>query len=172
MKVLSALFAAWMLAPGSFARAQSQAQGPDPDAIVKTLYAAQKAGSGPFFQTKSRALVDKFFVKEFADLIWNDAVKANGEVGAIDFDPLYASQDPQITHFRIMGTGWGGDDKSGSDDKAVVQVTFKNAGEAQMISFQFHQEKNKRWKIEDIRYPNSDNLPLKKLLTKAAGADK
>ena len=161
-----------MLAAGSLVHAQSQMSGPDPDAIVKTLYAAQKADAGPFFQTKSRALVDKFFVKELADLIWNDAVKANGEVGAIDFDPLYGSQDPQITRFRIMGTGWGGDDKFGSDDTAVVQVTFKNAGEEQMVSFQFHQGKNKRWKIEDIRYPNSDNLPLKRLLIKAADAGK
>ena len=172
MKVLSAFFTAWMLAAGSLVHAESQAPGPAPDAVVKTLYAAQKAGSGPFFQTRSRELVDEFFVKEFADLIWNDAVKAHGEVGAIDFDPLYGSQDPQITHFRILETGWGGDDKFGSDDKAVVRVTFKNAGEEQMVSFQFRQGKNKRWKIEDIRYPNSDNLPLKKLLTKAAGAGK
>jgi ribosomal protein L22 len=69
-----------------------------------------------------------------------------------------------------MDTGWGGDSKFGEDDKAVVQVTFKNAGEDQMISFRFQQLKNKQWKIDDIRYPNSDDLLLKELLRSAAEA--
>jgi hypothetical protein len=168
MKLSPLLLSAWLISAGSLAHAQSQAGGPDPDVVVKKLYAAQKAGDGPFFQTENRAAVDRFFTKEFANLIWNDAVKASGEVGAIDFDPLFGSQDPQITDFEIMETGWGGDDKFGAEDKAAVQVTFKNAGEKQMISFQFRQGKNKQWKIDDIRYPNHDNLLLKELLTKAA----
>ena len=165
MKITGLFLVAWMLAVASLAYGQSSAGGPDPDVLVKKLYAAQQAGSGPFFQTKSRAIVDKYFTKELANLIWNDAVKADGEVGAIDFDPLYGSQDPEITDFEIMETGWGG------DDKAVVQVTFKNADEEQMVSFQFQQDKNKQWKIDDIRYPNSDNLPLKELLSNAAQAE-
>lgn len=168
MKLSTLLLSAWLISAGSLAHAQSQAGGPDPDVIVKKLYAAQKAGDGPFFQTENRAAVDKYFTKELANLIWNDAVKANGEVGAIDFDPLFGSQDPQITDFEIMETGWGGDDKFGAEDKAVVQVTFKNAGEEQMVSFQFRRGKNKQWKIDDIRYPNSDDLLLKELLSKAA----
>ena len=59
-----------------------------PDVIIKNLYAAQKADSGPFFQYKNRALVDRYFSKDLADMIWKDAVDAKGEVGAIDFDPL------------------------------------------------------------------------------------
>ena len=157
-----------VLSMASSAFAQSPAKVLDPHVIVKKLYAAQKAGKGPFFQTKNRAVVDSYFTKEFANLIWNDAVKADGEVGTIDFDPLYGSQDPQITDFEIMDTGWGGDSKFGEDDKAVVQVTFKNAGEDQMISFRFQQLKNKQWKIDDIRYPNSDDLLLKELLRSAA----
>lgn len=170
MKLSYLLLSACLLSAGSLGHAQSPASGPDPDVVVKKLYAAQKAGTGPFFQTENRAVVDKYFTKELANLIWNDAVKANGEVGAIDFDPLFGSQDLQITNFEVMDTGWGGDDKFGAEDKAVVQVTFKNAGEEQMVSFQFRQGKNKQWKIEDIRYPNSDNLLLKELLTKAAHA--
>lgn len=163
------LLALGVVLAAPFASAQSKAT--DPQVIVERLYSAQQSGSGPFFQTKTRATVDKFFTKEFADLIWNDAVKSAGEVGAIDFDPLYGSQDPEITNFEIMETGWGGDDKFGSDDKAVVQVTFKNAGEDQMISFQFQQGKNKQWKISDIRYPNQDNLLLKEHLAAAAGGE-
>lgn len=138
-----------------------------PNVIIKNLYAAQKGGSSPFFQTKDRALVDTYFTKEFADLIWKDAVDAKGEVGAFDFDPLYGSQDPQIKNFIIMETGWGGDAKFGADDKAVVQVTFKNHGKDEMVSFQFEQGADKAWKIYDIRYPNGDLL--KGMLTNAAG---
>ncbi|MFZ4599057.1 MAG: hypothetical protein ACOYNN_10460 [Terrimicrobiaceae bacterium] len=148
--------------------AQSQAGSLDPNVIVKNLYAAQKAGKGPFFQTKNRAVVDQYFTKEFANLIWNDAVKADGEVGAIDFDPLYGSQDPEITNFEIMETGWGGDEKFGADDKAVVQVTFKDGGKKQMVSFQFLQGKDKQWKIDDIKYPNLDCLLLKEKLREAS----
>jgi len=106
----------------------------EPHVIIKNLYAAQKAGSGPFFQIKNRAAVDQYFRKDLADLIWKDAVAANGEVGAINFDPLYGSQDPQITAFTIMETGWGGDSKYGREDEAVVQVTFKDSGKERMVS--------------------------------------
>lgn len=169
MKKANLLFKALLLTAAFIVPAQSRAAEPaDPHVIIENLYAVQRAGSGPFFQTKNRAVVDKFFTKEFANLIWNDAVKTNGEVGAIDFDPLYGSQDPEVTDFEIMATGWGGDDKFGSDDKAVVQVTFKIGGEEQMVSYQFLQGKNGQWKIDDIRYRNQDNLLLKDLLSNAA----
>jgi len=158
----------WLLSISLLAVIPARAASPDPDVIVKRLYAAQASGEGPFFQTESRARVDKYFTKDFADLIWNDAVRAGGEVGAIDFDPLYGSQDPDISNFEIMETGWGGDDKMGSDDKAVVQVTFKNAGQEQMISFQF-QEIRGKWKITNIRYPDMDNLLLKEHLEQSSG---
>jgi len=167
MKNKTLLMAALAVTISVLVGAKAQAGTPDPDEVVKSLYAEQKAGTGPFFQTKSRAVVDKYFEKDFANLIWNDAVKADGEVGALDFDPLFGSQDPEISDFEIMSTGWGGDDKFGADDKAVVQVTFKDGGKKKMISFQFQQGKNKQWKISDIRYPNLDNLLLKELFLRA-----
>lgn len=139
-----------------------------PNVIVKNLYAAQKAGAGPFSQAKSRALVNKYFRKDLADLIWKDAIKANGEVGAIDFDPLYGSQDSQISSFTIMETGWGGDSKFGPDDEAVVQVTFRDSGKERMVSFQFKQGKDKNWKIYDVHYRSDDGqVKLVEILTKA-----
>jgi hypothetical protein len=140
----------------------------EPHVIIKNLYAAQKVGSGPFFQTKDRAVVDKYFRKDLADLIWKDAVAANGEAGAIDFDPLYGSQDPQISNFTIMETGWGGDSKFGGDDEAVVQVTFKDSGKERMVSYQFKQGKDKTWKIYDVHYRDADGeIKLAEVLTKA-----
>ncbi|MBV9958162.1 MAG: DUF3828 domain-containing protein [Acidobacteria bacterium] len=142
-----------------------------PNIVVKNLYAAYKAGSSPFFQTKNRALVDKYFSKKLADLIWKDAVAARGEVGAIDFDPLYGSQDPQITGFVIMDTGWGGDSKYGGADEAVVQVTFKDNGQERMVSYQFKQGRDKSWKIYDIHYRSGgDVIKLVEVLTRATAA--
>jgi len=124
--------------------------------LSKNLYAAQKADKGPFFQYKNRPLVDKYFTKDLADLIWKDAVTAKGEVGALEFDPLYGSQDPQIKEFVIMDTGWGGDSKFGGADQAVVQVTFKDSEIKRMVSYQFKQSKNKGWKIYDIHYRDQE----------------
>ena len=35
-------------------------------------------------------------------MIWDDYRSANGDLGALDYNPLYASQDPQITDFKII----------------------------------------------------------------------
>jgi hypothetical protein len=148
--LLSALFMAFSVV--GFAKRKPTA----PNVIVKNLYASQKAGSSPFFQTTDRAVVDKYFVKNLADMIWKDAVTAKGQVGALEFDPLYGSQDPQITDFIIMDTGWGGDRKFGVDDEAVVQVTFKDSGKERMVSYEFKQGRDKSWKIYDIRYRTDD----------------
>jgi hypothetical protein len=121
-----------------------------PDQIVRNLYAAQKAGRGPFFQTTNRALVD-------------------GEAGAIDFDPLYGSQDPQISNFTIMRTGWGGDKKFGPAHEAVVQAAFRDAGTPRMVSYQLRQGSDKVWKIYDIHYRvNGNHVRLTDTLSQAA----
>lgn len=123
-----------------------------PDVIVKNLYAAQKTKKdAPFFQTTNRAAVDKFFEVDFADLIWNDAVEANGEVGTINFDPLFNSQDQKITAFVIGKPVY-------TDDIATVNVSFKNFGKAEKIKFILEMQSDKTWKIIDIGYKNGNML--------------
>ena len=165
MKIKYLLFISLFLASTSIDFAQSKTKPTNPNVIIKNLYKAQKAGTGPFFQTKSRAVVDKYFTKSLADLIWKDAVAAKGEVGALDFDPLFGVQDPTVTEFVIMDTGWGGDAKFGPADQAVVQVTFKIGGEKKMVSFRFQQQKSKVWKIYDIRYVGDPDKFLKDILS-------
>jgi len=46
-----------------FAQTKTKPAAIAPDAVVKNFYAAHDAGQGPFFQTKSRALVDRYFAK-------------------------------------------------------------------------------------------------------------
>jgi hypothetical protein len=133
-----------------------------PDRIVKNLYAAQKAGTGPFFQHDNRAAVDRFFIKDFADLIWKDTEVAKGEVGTIDFDPLYNAQDTRIRAFKIGQPEYG----EGNAELADVPVTFKNMGKAETILFRLERDAGKTWKISDIYYPSNPEsaASLKKIL--------
>lgn len=126
-----------------------------PEVVVRNLYAAQKKrATDPFFQTKSRARVDKFFAKELGDLIWNDAVLSarTNEVGKLGGDPLYNAQDMKITAFRIKPPMYG----EGNLDLADVPVTFKNFGKDQTILFRLERDKRRAWKITDIFYPDNE----------------
>lgn len=167
MKTKALITLALLLAFASIGFAQAKsAKRTNPNVIIKNLYKAQKAGTGPFVQTKSRVVIDKYFTKDLADLIWKDAKEANGEVGKLDFDPLFGVQDTTHTDFVIMDTGWGGNAKFGPATEAVVQVTFKLEGKETMVSFRFRQQKNKLWKIYDIRYPgDGDDRFLKDILS-------
>jgi hypothetical protein len=153
------------LAFSSIGFARSETQTITPDVVVKNLYAAQKAGSGPLFQTKDRALVDKYFTKDFADLIWKDAVAAKGEVGAIDFDPLYNAQDTEITAFKIGKPMYG----EGNLEVADIPVTFRNMGKDETVLFHLERNSQKIWKIGDIYYPSNpeSSSSLKDILSAA-----
>jgi hypothetical protein len=136
-----------------------------PDAVVRNLYAARKRpATDPFFQTKSRARLDKYFTKELGDLIWKDAVAAakSKEVGALDGDPLYNAQDMRITAFRIRPPEYG----EGNRDLADVPVTFKNFGKEETVLFRLERAKTGVWKISDIFYPGNpdDASSLTKML--------
>ena len=136
--------------------------GPDPDAILKDLYKAHDAQKGPFFDKENRTVLEEYFTSELAGLIVKDAVAAQGEVGALEFDPLYESQDPQITNFKVGEVKWGGIPKHKGDEAeeglAVVEVTFKDSGKARRIGFRFAQNAQKAWKIADINYSDGRSI--------------
>ncbi len=124
-----------------------------PDAVVKNLYAAQKSeNNNPFFQSKNRGLIDKYFAKVLADMIWKDSVDAADGAGTINFDPLFYAQDSEITNFVI-----GKPQADGDENNSVVAVTFKNFGKAEKIVYEMHREKGV-WKIKDISYSDGENL--------------
>ncbi|MGI8670598.1 MAG: DUF3828 domain-containing protein [Aridibacter sp.] len=120
-----------------------------PGGLIESLYKNHDNENSPFFQDKKRDLVDKFFGKSLADMIWKDAIESKGEAGALDFDPLYNAQDTEISEFKI-GTA------EIKDEKATVPVTFINFGEKQTIKYMLAKE-NGGWKIENIDY-GEDNL--------------
>ena len=115
-----------------------------PDALVADLYKAHDHKRGPFYQEKSRPLLDKYFEKSLADMIWKDRVSSKGEVGVIDGDPLYDAQDMEIKNFAI-----GKAEVDGA--KARVPVTFENFGEKKSLVFLLVKGAT-GWRINDIDY--------------------
>jgi len=142
------LLSVWVSVP---ALAQANAAKPiSPDALVADLYKANKQKRSPFFQTRSRALLYKYFEKSLADLIWKDAVHSKGEVGAIDGDPLYDAQDIEIRKFAIKKPRY-------EEGRALVDVTFENFGKPQTIMFIVVKGKT-GWRIRDIVYSEGRTL--------------
>lgn len=121
-----------------------------PDALVAALYKAHDNDKSPFFQTDDKARLTKYFTKELADLIWKDVKESKGEVGALDFDPLYDAQDTEIKKFAVQPA-------EVDAGKATVLVTFVNMGEKQQITFKLVQEGG-AWKISDIKYTAGHTL--------------
>src|SRR5262245_52601331 len=151
-KLLLLATALFLVAP--FALAQRTQT--TPDGLVRTLYTAHKnRRTDPLFQMKNRALMEKYFAKDLAELLWKDAKTSaeKNEVGALDGDPLYNAQDMKITAFRIKPPEYG----EGNRDLADVPVTFKNFGKEQTILFRVERNSQKVWKITDILYPGNDD---------------
>lgn len=153
--VVAALTIALACISFSSARAQSS---DDPGDIVKSLYAVHNSGAPLFNQTSNRAIVDKYFEEELANLIWKDAVAAKGELGALGFDPLLGVQDAQIKDFKILPTEWE-EDKRGRTSGALVPVTYRDGAKKHTVSFSFQRyDDASPWKISEIDYTNGDSL--------------
>ena len=127
---------------------------PPIEAVVRELYKVHRNGNGPLFTKRGRKYHEKFFDRKLADLIWKDLTETpEGEVGHIDFDPLFAAQDMQIKNFRVGAATIKG-------DKATVPVTFLNFDQKVRIEFRLVRTKA-GWKISNILYgDNSDFLKI------------
>ena len=142
-----------LLAANSYATAYGQATAVkrlSPDALVADLYRVHNRKHSPFFQTRSRALLYKYFEKSLADVIWKDAVSSKGEVGALDGDPLYDAQDMEIKKFAIGKPSY----ESG---KAKVTVTFENLGQPKSFVFALVNGRT-GWRINNIEYGEGRSL--------------
>jgi hypothetical protein len=121
-----------------------------PDALVSDLYREHNRKHSPFFQTRSRALLYKYFEKSLADMIWKDAVGSKKEVGAIDGDPLYDAQDMDIKKFVIGKPSY-------ENSKALVSVSFENLGQQKTIVFILVNGRS-GWRIGDLDYGQGRTL--------------
>jgi hypothetical protein len=136
--------------------ASSAASSGSPDAVVRELYRVHRNGYGGIFEKKGRKYQEKFFDKKLAALIWKDLTETpEGEVGHIDFDPLYSAQDMKISHLLIGSPVLEG-------NSATVPVSFNNYNQKVKINFRLvHTQEG--WKIENIDY--GDNSDFVKILS-------
>src|SRR5207249_6988258 len=99
-----------------------------PEGLDSDRYKLEQKKQSPLSQTKDHGLETKYFSQRLAQLIWKDAVASKGEVGALDFDPLYDAQDFDIKKFSLR--------KSKSEkDSAEVIASFENMGHKTEITF-------------------------------------
>lgn len=151
------LLAAVLLTTFGFAGSnefRSFAQTNTPDAIIRDLYKLHdqdlKTDKDRILNGKSRTVLDKYFDKTLANLMWKDLTTHKDEVGVLDFDPLYNAQDFDIKKLVI------GQPKT-SSNKATVVVAFENSGRKDRLTYSLAQQ-NSVWKISNITYTDGTSL--------------
>lgn len=116
-----------------------------PETIVKELYRVHRNGAGHIFEKRGRRLQQKYFDRTLANLIWKNLTQTpEGEVGNIDFDPLYNAQDTQIKNFRVGASNLNG-------NMATVPVTFMNYDRKVRLVFSLVNTRQ-GWKVSNIDY--------------------
>src|SRR6478672_12764394 len=102
MNRLIALVAILALVAG-FASAQSGSSNLDTGKeLVAQLYKEHSGKSDPLQYPTSKKLLPSYFYKPLLDLYLKDQEDSRGEVGKIDFDPLYDAQDFEISDFNLV----------------------------------------------------------------------
>lgn len=120
------------------------------DRLVRALYFEHNKKENPFRETKDRALVDQFFAKSTADLIWSDAQKPPGKVNRTKTNLLFNAADAAIKKMWVEPAAVAG-------TRAVVYVTFENNTKAEEIKVDMQQVAG-RWRITDMHYPGGERL--------------
>ncbi|MDQ6785895.1 MAG: YbjP/YqhG family protein [Acidobacteriota bacterium] len=129
-----------------------------PDAVIKELYRVHnqqindiEAGKSHVLEiVNSRVLLNKFFDKNLAGLIWKDSTEHKNDIGVIDSDIFYDTQDPMIKNLSIGQAKIEG-------AKATVPVSFTNDGRKYKVTYLMVKQ-NGAWKIADIKYSGGNTL--------------
>jgi hypothetical protein len=125
-----------------------------PAKIVADLYRTHNGKTDPLQYPASKKLLGAYFEKGLLSLFLKDQSESQGEVGKLDFDPLYAAQDFEIKDFSVALV-------AEQKDSAEVAASFKNIGTSEKIVFLLSNTKQ-GWRITDIKY--SDGRTLKGIL--------
>ncbi len=136
-----------------------------PEAVVREVYKIHgedfKRNANRILGGKTRTYLDKFFDKPLADLIWKDRTTNVGEIGALDFDPIYNAQDADIKNLVVSEATIEG-------ERARVPVAFQNYDRREKLTYDLVR-RGDAWKISDIRYP--DGVTLTGIFKEAAQND-
>ena len=122
-----------------------------PDGVVRELYRVHNDGRGGVFEARGKVYIYQFFDQKLADLIWKNITETpEGEVGNLDFDPLYNAQDTKITNFQVSTTVVKG-------NESTVTVNFRNFGQRTRVKFKLHRGKE-GWRISNVIYGDASDL--------------
>lgn len=104
------------------------------------------------------AILRRYFNQELASLLLKDrqCTTASGEICNLDFDPIFASQDPAATDLSI---------RSAPNDMVAVEFTYPSSGEKVRLEYRLAKSQE-GWRIGDIRYPGMSGASLKQLLAR------
>src|SRR5438309_11636045 len=116
-----------------FASAQPESSNRDTGKeLVDQLYKEHSGKSDPLQYPASKKQLSSYFYKPLLDLYLKDQEDSKGEVGKIDFDPLYDSQDFEISGFNLVML---------PKKKGYVAARFRNMGVDQKSSSHFSGQK-------------------------------
>jgi hypothetical protein len=141
-----------MLCVGDVAPAQTAG---DPVAVVRGLYPAYEHGKPPMLEKQP-------FSARMRKLLAADRAYAKGEVGRLDFDPIINGQDWKIADLSVTLV-------SQAQDKAVVEATFNNLGEAEDLRYDLVHGGG-RWLIDEIQSMTKPRWTMSKILAGAPDA--
>jgi hypothetical protein len=125
-----------------------------PTKVVTNLYSAHRGKADPLQYPAGKKLLGAYFDRGLLSLFLKDQVESHGEVGKLDFDPLYAAQDFEIKDFSVALVAQ-------QKESAEVTASFKNIGTREKIVFLLSNTAQ-GWRIADIKY--SDGRTLKGIL--------
>ncbi|CAN5798145.1 hypothetical protein BH09VER1_BH09VER1_48480 [soil metagenome] len=185
MLINTCKFTTFVLA-GLYLATSAMAVSSDPNTLLSSLIKEHEAQKGVFAIPPKGPSIDRYFSKELAALSRKDVAVAtkSGDLGAIDFDILFDTQDPQIKNLTISKAAIGGVLKHEGDEPieglATIEMTYQDNGKASRTGFQFGLNDAKQWVIDDIHYNDGSSLksvlesayPAKSSGAKASGSTK
>lgn len=115
-----------------------------------------KDAFGKEFARQNEGILQKYLDPTLSSLVVRDAkcTAKTREICNLDFDPIFASQDPSAVDLVV---------KSLAPGKVSVEYKYPSSGEKIKLEFRVAIIAGK-WKITDIIYKNMGNTSLRKML--------
>lgn len=120
------------------------------DRLVRALYFEHSKKANPLLETKDRTLIDQFFIKSTADLIWRTTSASPEKLRQMKSNPLFNAPTSAIKKMWVEPAAVAG-------TRAVVYVTFEHKAKPEEIRIDM-QEIAGRWRIIDMLYPDGSRL--------------
>jgi len=123
----------------------------------QVLSSSHDAFGRPLVEQEASVL-RRYFDHDLTSLLIGDqrCIARTGEPCNLDFDPIFASQDPAAADLSI---------RSMTNGIVAVEFTYPSSGEKVRLEYRLTRSEN-GWRISDIRYPGMPPATLKQLLAR------